>query len=299
MDSGKSYLIENRLSPLLKEHGVESFADFVKLAERPGMTTLHRQIVDAITVNETLFFRDKDPFRALENKIIPDLIDLRRAMGTVAPLRIWCAACSSGQEPYSVAITLAELLGDLRKWDIRILATDISDAALATASAGRYLPHEVDRGMPASKLEKYFHKRDDHWQISDEIRSLVKFQNVNLLKPFEILNKFDIVLCRNVSIYFSADDRRSLFTRMQNQLFDHGYLIVGSSEILSDLGPTFKPHRHCNATFYRPNLPGPAPAVGATSSAASAVAGTPATGSLATGSGNSILQQPLPSTVRS
>lgn len=249
LDASKKYLIENRLGPVANEYQCRTFQELAKVVCESGNGTLHNRVIDAITVNETLFFRDRDPFRVIAEDIVPEI---RKLKGT-QPVRIWCAACSTGQEPYSIAIALSEALGELRSPNVRILATDISDAALATAEAGRYLPHEVERGLPAGLLKKYFVSEGSAWRVTPKLRSLVEFRKVNLHSSFASLGKFDIVLCRNVSIYFSDQGRLSLFRRIKSQLFDHGHLFVGSSEILNDVGSEFKPIRVGNTTVYRPN----------------------------------------------
>lgn len=252
LDASKKYLIENRLGPVAREYECQSYVELAKTVKEIGDAAMRHRIIDAITVNETLFFRDRIPFQALKESILPELYKLKG--NTSAPVRIWSAACSTGQEPYSIAIALAEAFGDLKHRNIQIFATDISDAALDSAKAGRYMPHEVERGLPKPILDKYFQFDGKAWTVSDGIRSLVKFQKANLISSFAGFGKFDVIFCRNVSIYFTDEARKSLFNRLKAQLHPHGYLLVGASEILADIGPDFQPIRDGIATLYRPNL---------------------------------------------
>lgn len=257
LDQSKGYLIEARLADLVTRTGCKTYAELARKARVTSDRALQTQIVDAITTNETLFFRDNSPFEALRHKVIPDLIDSKA--GTVFPrrIRIWSAACSTGQEPYSIAITLRELIPDLDDWDITILGTDVSDAAVKRASLGLYAPHEIERGLSPAHLNKYFRRVGKDWQVRDELRTLVSYQKLNLLQPFASLGTFDVVLCRNVAIYFTPEARRDVFRRLAERLPANGYLFVGASESLTDLGTRFEPQNHCRSVFYRPNLAAP------------------------------------------
>ena len=225
----------------------------------PAAIGLQQKIIDAITTQETLFFRDSSPFEALQNKILPDLIDACTHSGGAKRLRFWSAASSTGQEAYSLAMVLRETIPNPASWNLSILATDISDAAIAHASRGWYAAHEVDRGMRASLLPKYFKPHQNGWQVKDEIRGMVSFQRRNLLRPFDELGTFDVIFSRNVAIYFDATARSSLFHRLGDRLTPEGCLFAGSAECLTDLGPRFAPRDHCRATYYQPNkMPAPA-----------------------------------------
>ncbi|MBP7933732.1 MAG: protein-glutamate O-methyltransferase CheR [Phycisphaerae bacterium] len=258
LDETKGYLIKSRLTRIAEETGCSTFSELYYKVRYANDKTLQTKIIDAITTNETLFFRDTTPFEAMRHKVIPDLIDEKA--GTVCPrrLRIWSAACSTGQEPYSMVMVLYELLPDAARWDIQITATDISDTAIRQASLGRYSDMEINRGMTPQMLAKYFNREPSGWKVKDEVRGLVAFRRINLLEPFVGLGPFDIVFCRNVAIYFSPEARRSLFLRLADTLTPSGYLFVGSSESLTDLGPRFAPHQHCRSVFYRPNKSGAA-----------------------------------------
>jgi chemotaxis protein methyltransferase CheR len=252
-DASKTYLIETRLPGLLKEHQCPTLADLVTKVRLGTDPRVRAAFIDAITTRETLFFRDASPFEALRHKALPEIIDAKASTPFARWLRLWSAACSSGQEPYSLGIVLRELIDDLDEWDVQILATDISPAALATASRGVYSDFEVSRGLSPHLRDRYFTKVPGGWKISDEIRALVCFDNRNLLKPFGALGSFDVIFCRNVAIYFDAPVKRDLFERMSGVLAPHGAMFVGSSENLSCFGERWKPQYHCRGVFYQPN----------------------------------------------
>jgi chemotaxis protein methyltransferase CheR len=254
VDQSKNYLLETRLSGLLEEFKLESYRALYERARSDPKKTLETRIIDAISTNETLFFRDGSPFEVLRHKILPDLIDARsgRTSGSLpVPIRIWSAACSTGQEVYSIAMVLKELLGDLRKYSIRLLGTDISDAAISQASYGAYSKFELDRGLPQDKLQRYFSPNGAGWKIKDDIRAMAIFKRMNLLLPFSGVGRFDIVLCRNVAIYFQPEDRKKLFDKIADILEPDGYLIIGSTESLTGVSPRFEPKRHVRSIYYQ------------------------------------------------
>jgi len=252
LDDTKGYLVESRLAELAKARGCSSYGQLVQQARATSDRALQNQIIDAITTRETLFFRDNSPFEALQYKVLPHLIDAKQKTATPRRLRLWSAACSTGQEPYSLAISLMETIGNVAGWDIQILATDIADAAIKQASAGTYAAHEIQRGMKPELLNRYFTPITGGWRVKDNVRSMVAFQKRNLLQSFTEVGSHDIIFCRNVAIYFDAAKRRDLFNRLTERLNRGGYLFVGSSESLLDLGPRFQPQHHCRATFYQP-----------------------------------------------
>ncbi len=254
LDKSKSYLIEGRLAPIAKDAGCETFNELYFLVRQKKDRLLMEKVVDAITTHETLFFRDSSPFEALEHKVIPELLDQKLAKRD-RRIRIWSAACSTGQEPFSVGMILHKLLGDSKDWNISILGTDISSMAITKASLGIYSDHEMDRGMKPEMRRAYFDRVKDGWRIKEQIRAMVSFRKLNLLDPIKSLGTFDIVLCRNVAIYFSKEDRADLFRRIKEVLPPEGYLFTGSSEMLTDLGPEFRPQYHCGTMVYQPNLP--------------------------------------------
>jgi chemotaxis protein methyltransferase CheR len=250
LDGTKTYLIEGRLGRLAEDAGCATFSQFVSRARSEPGRKLEKQIIDAITTNETLFFRDEAPFELLRNKILPDLID-RRKYTPGARLRIWSAACSTGQEVYSIAIILKELLGDPDRYGVRLLGTDISDDAVARASKGVYGGIDITRGMPESVRTKYFVQRGESWQVRDEIRAMASFQRLNLMQDFSSLGKFDIIFCRNVAIYFNDPDRRGLFERLGRILEPDGYLVIGAMESLNGVSTRFESKRYLRSVFYQ------------------------------------------------
>ena len=224
--------------------------DYCARAQSDSSRALERRIVDAITTNETLFFRDGAPFDLLRHKIIPELID-RRARTGAARIRIWSAACSTGQELYSIAIMLKELLGDTERYGIRLLGTDISDDAVGRASRGLFSQIEIARGLSDAQRTRYFMPAAGGWQIRDEIRAMASFKQLNLMKDFSSLGAFDVIFCRNVAIYFNEGDKVSLFGRIERALEPHGCLVVGSMESLATTCPGFESKRHLRSVFYQ------------------------------------------------
>jgi chemotaxis protein methyltransferase CheR len=251
LDEAKGYLIDSRLGAMAQEAGCTSFSEFCQKVR--ASRTLQNQVIDAITTQETLFFRDHSPFEALKHKAVPEMIDAKSGTPFSKRIRIWSAASSTGQEPYSIAMTLSELLPNVHSWDINILATDICDSAIMQASLGRYARHEVQRGMNPQMLSKYFQEEPGGWRVREELRYMIRFDRRNLLESFTGLGPFDIIFCRNVAIYFETDVKRDLFNRLSDRLAPDGYLFVGSSESLANLDPRFVPQHHCRSVFYQPN----------------------------------------------
>jgi chemotaxis protein methyltransferase CheR len=251
LDDSKRYLIETRLAGLLTEVGASSFSELFYKVRSDTTLKLRSKVIEAITTNETSFFRDASPFELLRHKLIPELVDRRNGSGTRIPIRVWSAACSTGQEAYSTAITLKELLGDLTRYDIRILGTDISNKVVAQASYGEYNKVEMERGLPAETLARHFKVSADRWKIRDEIRALATFRTMNLLEPFSFPNPFDIILCRNVAIYFTEPDKIRLFKNLARCLARDGALIIGSTESISGICPELEPKRYLRSVFYQ------------------------------------------------
>lgn len=252
LDQSKTYLFETRLSSVAEAHGCSNYQELYNKAKSEPSKRIEKEIVDAITTNETLFFRDKGPFELLQHKILPEVIDARSSKSAIKPrIKIWSAASSTGQELYSVAIVIKELLRDSKDYNFTLLGTDISDAAIAQASYGKYNRFEIERGLDKRNLQKYFTLFGDSWKIKDEIRAMVNFRKLNLMQPFSALGKFDIIFCRNVAIYFTLADRKKLFTKLADSLADDGYLIIGSTESLTGVCPLFVPKRHLRSIFYQ------------------------------------------------
>jgi chemotaxis protein methyltransferase CheR len=254
LDSAKFYLIESRLGPLLKEYACRTFSDLYQQSKMDGTRTIEKRIIDQITTNETFFFRDNTPFEMLKYKILPDIVDRKtqKAFSSCpVALRIWSAGCSTGQEVYSIAIAVKEILADLNKYHVTILGTDISGMVIARASQGIYRRFEMDRGLTSERMDQYFIREGEAWKIKDEIRAMASFKKMNLLQPFVGLGKFDVIFCRNVAIYFTMDDRKKLFRHIENVLATDGGLIIGSSESLTGIAPQFEPKRYLRSVFYQ------------------------------------------------
>lgn len=254
LDETKGYLIKSRLGKIAEDFGCHSFTELCQKCKYSNDNTIRNAIISGITTNETLFFRDTSPFEGLRYKIIPELIDSKEHTKNPRKLRIWSAACSTGQEPYSLAIMLTEMIPDISQWNITIKATDISEAALLQAGKGEFPLHDIERGLKPELLDKYFTKKNNIYKINDEIRYLIQFSRNNLMEPFQNVEPFDIVLCRNVAIYFNPEAREDLFKRIVKVISPTGYLIVGTAEDLSMFGEAFKPQLHCQSTFYQPNI---------------------------------------------
>ena len=254
LGDGKQYLIETRLNPLINELGCRTFAELYHKARMDETETIQKKIIDGISTNETYFFRDKAPFDLLQHKIVPDLIDKRQKRvppGMPVRIRIWCAASSTGQEVYSIALVLKELRLDPKKYQITLLGTDISNTAIAQASQGRYNKFEIARGLPPEKSQKYFYTDGDYWQVKDEIRAMVVFRKVNLMESLMGLGKFDIILCRNVAIYFPNHQRKRLYEKIASVLVPDGYLMIGATESLANDTTLFSPYQYLRAIYYQ------------------------------------------------
>jgi chemotaxis protein methyltransferase CheR len=253
LGTNKAYLIESRMRELLVEYHCSTFTELLHIARLDRDRSLQKKIIDRVTTNETYFFRNIAPFQLLLHKILPDMIDKRTVPGknTPIPIKIWSAACSTGQEVYSIAIVLKELLPDLDHYHIKLLGTDISNAAIAKASYGIYSRFEVDRGLPKEILNTYFLRQNNEWKIRDDIRAMVQFGKRNLMKPFDGLGVFDIIFCRNVAVYFSKTDRQNFFDRLARVLSPDGYLILGSTESMLGLSTCFEPKEHLRTVFYK------------------------------------------------
>jgi chemotaxis protein methyltransferase CheR len=251
IEASKAYLIETRLGRILESENCGSYNEFYHKIKKDASRALEKKVIDAITTNETLFFRDSNPFELLKHKVLPEIIDQRTSTTTLKPIRIWSAACSTGQEVVSIAIVLKELLGSNPKYSIKLLGTDLSDAAIKQASYGSYNKFEIERGLPRDRLHLYFTPDGANWRIKDEIRSMASYQKFNLMRPFLGLGKFDIIFCRNVAIYFTLEDRKKLFSKIADALEPNGYLIIGSTESLTGVCPRFVPKRHLKSIFYQ------------------------------------------------
>jgi chemotaxis protein methyltransferase CheR len=254
IDASKAYLLETRFGKLLEEEGCTSYSELYQKAKTDVSKSLEKKIINAITTNETLFFRDANPFELLKFKILPDLIDIRsQKTGSAGSphIKIWSSACSTGQEIYSIAIVIKELFGNAHGPRVTLLGTDLSDAAVTQASSGTYNKFEIERGLPREKLQRYFTPVGGTWKIKDEIRAMATFRRMNLMQPFVGLGKFDVIFCRNVAIYFTLQDRKKLFNKIADALEPDGYLLIGSTESLTGVCPRFVPKRHLRSIYYQ------------------------------------------------
>ncbi len=242
----KLYLLKSRLLPIVEGERLASLDELCARLQSAPPETLRRKVVESMTTHETLFFRDPAIYEMLRTELIPELAAQRQATKT---LRIWSAACSSGQEPYSLAMTLLEM--GYRDWTVQILGTDLSSQILDRAATGRYLQIEINRGLPASLLVKYFQRAGLDWQLKDEIRRMVRFTPFDLRQGMRFLGPFDLVLCRNVLIYFDTETRRQILAGIRGTLVPGGYLLLGASETTFNLDNNFVRKTMRNATVYQ------------------------------------------------
>jgi chemotaxis protein methyltransferase CheR len=234
----KAYLLESRLMPVARKFGFAGLPELVAMVREDRPEDLLCDITEAMTTNESLFFRDMKPFEQLRSLVIPQLVEKRAAQRT---LRIWSAAASSGQEPYSIGILLKEMGALLEGWDIQILATDISADMLNRARAGLYTQFEVQRGLPIATLVKYFKQVGEKWRLDANIRSMVKFKEFNLLDDTAVLGQFDIVFCRNVLIYFDQQTKSEVLSRISSVMPSDGVLYLGGAETVLGITDKFVP----------------------------------------------------------
>jgi chemotaxis protein methyltransferase CheR len=250
LEPGKEYLVESRLTGLAQREGHAALGDFIaRLRTDSETSSVHAKVIDALTTNETLFFRDHHPFEALKKTLIPKLIQDRAASRR---LSIWCAACSTGQEPYSLAMLLREHFPQLASWKITIIATDLSPRVLEQARAGCYSQIEVNRGLPAIYLIKYFSQNGSAWVLKEEIRKAVEFRQLNLIQPWGSLPLFDIVFLRNVMIYFDVPTKQTILRNMRRHIASDGHLFLGTAETAINLDAGFASVPLGNITAYRP-----------------------------------------------
>jgi len=250
LEPGKEYLALSRLDPMAREMGVGSVAALVDVLRREEATSpLHDQVIDALTTNETTFFRDFNPFESMRSDVLPELIERRSRTRT---LTIWSAGCSTGQEPYSIAMAIREHFPELLTWQLSILGTDISSSVLDRAGRGRYGQLEVNRGLPAHLLVRHFTRAGMEWEIEEPIRRMVRFQRHNLVDAWPVLPPFDLVFMRNVMIYFDVETKRRVLSRMLGQLAPHGFLLLGASETTFTLSDDYDRHLVGRTAWYRP-----------------------------------------------
>jgi chemotaxis protein methyltransferase CheR len=246
LGNDKLYLLKSRLQPIVEQQHLKSLDELCLRLRANPPEALRRAVVESMTTHETLFFRDPAVFDMLRGELIPELVKTRAAGKT---LRIWCAACSSGQEPYSLAMLLLEM--GLTGWNLQILATDLSSQILARAQSGRFLQIEVNRGLAASLLVKYFQREGLDWQLKDTVRRMVRFTAFDLRHNMQGLGPYDLILCRNVLIYFETDTRKNILAGLRRSLAPGGYLLLGASETTFTLDDGFLRKTMRNSVVYQ------------------------------------------------
>jgi chemotaxis protein methyltransferase CheR len=249
LEPGKEYLVETRFAPLARDAGHDSLDAFLaQLRAAPLSSPMRARALDALTTNETSFFRDFTPYEALREHFLPELVQARQG---AKALNIWSAACSAGQEPVSLAILLKHHFPALATWRVKLLATDLSGTVLALAKAASYTQFEVNRGLPAPLLLKYFTKEEAKWRVNADIRAMITYEPRNLIGPWPTHEKFDLVMLRNVMIYFDIPTRQRILEKVRARLAPDGLLMLGSAETTINLDPAFEVVRIKNATAFR------------------------------------------------
>ena len=255
LSSEKEYLVESRLIPLARKAGLPGLPELVQKL-KGSAEALTAEVVEAMTTNETFFFRDKVPFDHLKATILPELLQARAGRRS---LRIWCAASSTGQEPYSIAMCLKEFGAALTGWRVEIIATDLSQGVLEKSRAGLFSQFEVQRGLPIQLLVRHFAQIGELWQLNADIRAMVQFRQLNLLQDFSHLGVFDVIFCRNVLIYFDQDTKTNVFGRLAKMIEPDGFLMLGAAETVVGLTDAFRPYTDRRG-LYSPNVGGARPA---------------------------------------
>jgi len=250
LDEGKEYLLQNRLDRVLLQHELSDYEELISRLKQGGDDQLDQHVIDALTTNESSFFRDGNPWQLLESTILPDLIE-RRSL--TKHLNIWCAASSSGQEPFSLAMLLNERFPELSTWSIDLLATDISQAMIERCRSGRFTQAEISRGLPSAQLVKYFDKDGSTWVVRDEIRSMVRVQQLNLARPWWPMPRWDLILLRNVLIYFDLETKTDIVKRTERVLAPDGYLMLGTAETTTGLSSNLARQVGERVSYYTPS----------------------------------------------
>lgn len=238
LSADKQYLVESRLQPVAREAKIDSLSEVVSTLQRGANKKLENDVIEAMTTNESFFFRDKTPFDHFNDTMLPALLESR---ARTRSLKIWCAAASTGQEPYSLGICLKEVQAKMPGWRTRILGTDLSAEVLDKAKAGLYSQFEVQRGLPIQMLLKYFEQKGDLWQINAGLRAMIEWRKFNLLDSFSMLGEFDIIFCRNVLIYFDQPTKTEILERMARSMPEDGYLVLGAAETVVGLTSALVP----------------------------------------------------------
>ncbi len=248
LDPGKEYLVESRLAPVALQHGLATATEFIQKLRSPGGTACIVDLIEAMVTTETSFFRDVHPFETLRKTVLPELLRTRLPD---RELNVWCGASASGQEPYTIAILIREYFPELLGWTVNILASDISTEMLKRSQDARYTQLEVGRGLSAALLAKYFRQDGFHWVLRDEIRNMVRFQQINLAQTWPPMPMWDIILIRNAMIYFDIETKKAILRRASKVLRSDGLLILGGAETTLNLDSAYQRVEHLKSGFYR------------------------------------------------
>lgn len=250
LDPGKDYLVESRLAPVARSHGFGSTSELADQLRKANCRALETEVIEAMTTNETSFYRDIHPFELMKKQLLPQLIQRRERDRKIT---IWSNACSSGQEIYSIAMMIREHFPELKDWDVRLWATDLSKDILDRAKSGTFNQTEVNRGLPMQLLMKYFHRSGVHWQINDEIRDMVRFEPVNLIERWPMsLKNVDFVFLRNVLIYFTPETKSEILSNVRKCIRNDGYLFLGGSENTMNLTTQFERVQTDRSVYFQP-----------------------------------------------
>lgn len=256
IEAAKAYLVEARLTPVAQKNGLGSLTELAAALQKPGCGELQRQVIEAMTTNESSFYRDIHPFEALRTTVLPELIARR---GTRRSLNIWSAACSSGQELYSIAMLIREHFPELQNWKITLLGTDLSHDILDRAKDGAFTQIEINRGLPSQLLVKYFRRDGVKWRICDELRQMARFEQLNLVQPYPAwVPKMDVVFLRNVLIYFSPQNKTTVLKMIRGAMEPDGYLFLGGAETTLNLDTEFERANVDKSVCYRQRSATPA-----------------------------------------
>jgi chemotaxis protein methyltransferase CheR len=248
LEAGKEYLVEARLAPIVRQLQVESISELVGRLRAGSDNGLSDRVIEAMVTTETSFFRDLHPFETLRKTVLPELI---RRRADEKRLDVWCAACSTGQEPYSLAILLREHFPHLSGWRVNILATDLSAEVLGRAREGRYSQIEVNRGLPAPLMVKYLRQRGATWELVEDVRRAIEFRELNLVRPWPALPRMDLVFVRNVMIYFDVGTKKAILGRIARLLRPDGYMLLGAAETTLNLDDSFRRVESLKGGFYQ------------------------------------------------
>jgi chemotaxis protein methyltransferase CheR len=248
LEAGKEYLVESRLEALARQEGFASLSRLIQTLRSSPASDLQRLVVEAMTTNETSFFRDIRVFDMFKRRIVPDLVERR---GAARAISVWCAASSYGQEPYSIAMTLKEHRPALGEWEITLIASDISREMVAKSRAGQFSQADVNRGLPASMLVKYFEQHGRAWHIRNELRAMIRCWEINLATDWPVLPRMDVIFMRNVLIYFDIETKKKILAKVSRLLRADGYLILGGAETTTNLDDTFEAVTLDGATCFR------------------------------------------------